>query len=141
MRFQGTIQIAAPRQPVWNALTTPATLAELAPGVRQHTIIIPHRQFELHIAVPFANSGQLLPVLVEWSHMIPPNSLHIEASSAEDVRGIAQVELVEERGTMVRFSAEITTLPPKIPTPLLHSFIKTAIRKFFTNLKCEVEGA
>ena len=45
MKFDGSVQINAPREKVWLFLCDPYAVSQCAPGVKSVEIIIPDKQF------------------------------------------------------------------------------------------------
>lgn len=138
MKFEGTVAIDAPRPAIWNALTDPALLVKLTPGVRGYKTLVPNEKFELETGFQFAAQTFNSPVVLRWTEFQPEELLGVDGQMSfggEQFSFTGRLTLAEG----VAFSAEIPKHPTNLPRSLVHQFAVQTIRAFFKNLKAELE--
>lgn len=141
MRFAGTVAIAATPADVWAALTDPATLSAITPGVQAMDVVVPDQLFRLRMQVPMGPQFMMVPATVEWVEIRPNQHLSICAAAEfkqQQVSAEGELDLAAVGdGSEITFKA--TVHAQGLPQPFVHSVANSMIRTIFTNLKQQLE--
>lgn len=70
MQFEGTVNIQAPRDRVWEFLTSPEFVKDCAPGVQSVEIVIPDKQFKVITLIGFGSAKVTFETDVEWLELV-----------------------------------------------------------------------
>ena len=148
MKFEGTVNISAPSDAVWDFLTDPDKLTACVPQLESWEEIEPNKRFEIVGAMPMgAGSFARVPAVVNWLDVAQPH-MAVEAkikfgSGKLYMTGEFDLEEADESHTKLLWSSEISG--PKtglsIPKPMLHSWSVKLFKAFFTCVKNKIEAA
>lgn len=140
MKFEGTVQIDAPRPVIWATMTDPDLLGQITPGVISAETLKPNSEFLLQTGFQVGTQTISNPILVRWVDIRPQDSLSFVATVSFGSESFEMVGEMTIGDKEVIFSAEFPKTPRHIPRSLLHQLTSQTIRSFFQNLKREIEG-
>jgi carbon monoxide dehydrogenase subunit G len=69
MIVEGNVKINAPREKVWEFLTSPDFVTGCAPGVNSIEVIVPDKQFKAIATIGFGSAKVVFEADVEWLEM------------------------------------------------------------------------
>lgn len=147
MKFDGTVEIAAERQRVWDFLTDAEKVSTCAPGLESMKVLEPDQRFEATAAIGFGSVKVRFVTEVEWVELDPPNLAKMKAhgnapGSAVDV--LAQMELMDgaDGSTRMDWTADVTVSGTitSLASRLMGSVTKKVTQNFFDCVKGELEG-
>jgi len=147
VHLEGTIEIAAPRQRVWDFLTDPQAVARCAPGLESIEVIEDGRRFKAVVSLGLGSIKSRFTVDVEWVEMSPPERAvaraHGTASgSAADVT--AEMSLTEPAPsrTGLQWTAEVTITGTiaSLASRMMGGVTQKLSSQFFECVRASVEG-
>jgi carbon monoxide dehydrogenase subunit G len=69
MIVEGNVKINAPREKVWEFLTSPDFVTGCAPGVNSIEVVVPDKQFKAIATIGFGSAKVVFEADVEWLEM------------------------------------------------------------------------
>ena len=147
MHLEGTVEIAAPRQRVWDSLTDPQAVARCAPGLESIEVVEAGRRFKAVASLGLGSIKSRFTVDVEWVEMSPPERAvaraHGTASgSAADV--LAEMLLTEPApgSTSLHWAAEVTITGTiaSLASRMMGGVTQRLSSQFFECVRASVEG-
>ena len=147
MHLEGTVEIAAPRQRVWDFLTDPQAVARCAPGLESIEVVEAGRRFKAVASLGLGSIKSRFTVDVEWVEMSPPERAvaraHGTASgSAADV--MAEMLLTEPApgSTALKWAAEVTITGTiaSLASRMMGGVTQKLSGQFFECVRSSVEG-
>ena len=147
MHLEGTVEIAAPRQRVWDFLTDPQAVARCAPGLESIEVIEDGRRFKAVASLGLGSIKSRFTVDVEWVEMSPPERAvaraHGTASgSAADV--MAEMLLTEPApgSTGLQWTADVTITGTiaSLASRMMGGVTQKLSSQFFECVRASVEG-
>ena len=147
MHLEGTVEIAAPRQRVWDFLTDPQAVARCAPGLESIEVVQAGRRFKAVASLGLGSIKSRFTVDVEWVEMSPPERAvaraHGTASgSAADV--MAEMLLTEPApgSTSLKWAAEVTITGTiaSLASRMMGSVTEKLAGQFFDCVRKKVEA-
>ena len=147
MHLEGTVDIVAPRQRVWDFLTDPQAVARCAPGLESIEVVEAGRRFKAVASLGLGSIKSRFTVDVEWVEMSPPERAvaraHGTASgSAADV--LAEMLLTEPApgSTSLHWTAEVTITGTiaSLASRMMGGVTQKLSGQFFECVRSSVEG-
>jgi carbon monoxide dehydrogenase subunit G len=139
MKIEGSAEIPAPRQRVWDAFQDPATLAKAIPGCEKLEEIAPG-EYKATMKVGVGPIKGTFEGKVRLSDLEPPNKyrMAVEGTGAPGfVRGEASMELSDaDSGTKVGYNADVQVggLIASVGQRMLGGVSKMMLDQFFTRM-------
>lgn len=147
MHFEGTVNIKATQQEVWNYLTDPTFVSECAPGLQSVEIIVPDKQFKAVAAVGLGSVKVNFETDVEFVELNPPNHAKMKAhgkapGSAVDILSDMELSAGSDRSTDLNWSAEVIVVGTiaSLASRLMGSVTKSITKSFFDCIKGKIEA-
>ncbi|BCX02563.1 MAG: hypothetical protein KatS3mg053_0501 [Candidatus Roseilinea sp.] len=148
MQLNGSVNINAPRQKVWQFLTNPDAVARCAPGVESMEVIEPNKKFKVVASVGFGTVKVKFNTDVELTELNPPTSGTIKArgtgqGNTANVVASFMLSDGDNRTTDLAWTADVTIVGSiaGMATRLMSSVTQNLSGKFFECMKAQVEIA
>ncbi|MDH3944843.1 MAG: carbon monoxide dehydrogenase subunit G [Anaerolineae bacterium] len=112
MEFNGTVDIQAPRQAVWDFLTDAEEVSQCAPGLESLEVVEGGKKFLVVASIGLGNIKARFNAEVEWLEMDAPHFAKMKAhgdapGSAADVISEMVLEEKDDGGTELGWKADI----------------------------------
>lgn len=147
MHLEGTVEIAAPRQRVWDFLTDPHAVASCAPGLESVEVIEPERRFKAVASLGLGSIKTRFTVNIDWVEKDPPAKAvaraHGTASgSTADVNAEMLLSEVSPAATALKWTAEVTITGTiaSLASRMMGSVAQKISGQFFDCVRAKVEG-
>jgi carbon monoxide dehydrogenase subunit G len=146
MRFEGTVQIAAPRDRVWAFVIDPNQVGQCGPGVERIEVVdATHFKAAAKVGVGFINAR--FNVDMEFAELTPPEAATIKAhgqAPGSAVDATAQMRLSDgaDGGTVMDWEADLNiagTLA-SVGARLIEGTANKMIGQTFECMKSKLEG-
>lgn len=148
MQLNGSVNINAPRQRVWDFLTDPEMVARCAPGVESMQVVEPNKKFKVVASVGFGTVKVRFNTDVELADLVAPVSGKIKArgtGQGNTANVVARFELADgaNRTTDLTWTADVSIMGniAALATRLMGSVTQNLSDKFFACMKAQVEVA
>ncbi len=147
MHLEGTVDIAAARERVWEFLTDPQAVSRCTPGVESLEVLEAGRRFRSVASLGLGSIKTRFTVDVEWVEMTPPERARARAhgtapGSTADVE--AQMTLIERgpSASELRWTAEVTILGTiaSLASRMMGGVTQKLSTQFFECVKKNIEG-
>lgn len=146
MQFEGSVQIAAPREKVWNFLTDPHAVSQCAPGMKSVEVIVPEKQFKVIGGVSFGSMQVTFDTDVELVELNPPSHSKVKAhgtapGSAVDVIGDMFLSDNPDGTTQLKWNADVRIAGTiaSLASRLMGAVTNKLSEAFFACLKGKLE--
>ena len=147
MEFNGTENIAAPRETVWRFATDPESVAGCTPGVESVRILEPGKRFEVVGGVKLGAVGLKAKTVMEFVELVEPERARmtmrgrganavIDGSSEFSLRDDGAGTALDWKGT-VRVGGPLAVLASRMLKPVT----ERVLRAFFAAMKAKIEAA
>jgi carbon monoxide dehydrogenase subunit G len=130
-RITGAVHFNTSTAQIWRFFTTPAWLSNCLPGLTAWEVIEPDKKFHLRLLWGAGDNtaGFQIPVLLEWTELVPPWWMSLNAHAmfgGVPIPGAGSFRLTPLAATQTEldFSAEFTP-----PNKMLDQLIRTAAPK------------
>ena len=123
MQIEGTVTIQAPRDKVWEFLTSPEFVKDCAPGVQSVDVIIPEKQFKVVTMVGFGSAKVTFETEVEWLEMVTHRYAKMKAHGKTPGSG---VDVISEM--RLTHNSDTTNLDWKADVIVVGQLASTAAR-------------
>jgi uncharacterized protein len=147
MKFNGSVEILANQQKVWDFLTDPDLVSQCAPGVEKVEIIEPNKKFKAIVSVGFGNLKAKFANDIEFVSLDMPSQAVIKVhgrapGSAVDVMATMNLVSIEENITEINWEADINVLGTiaALANRMMGSVTKKLTTEFFKTVKGKIEG-
>lgn len=147
MKFDGSVQINAPREKVWLFLCDPYAVSQCAPGVKSVEIIIPEKQFKVVAGVSFGSLKVGFDTNVELVELDPPTHSKVRAhgtapGSAVDVSGDMYLSDNPDGTTELKWSADVVVVGTiaSLASRLMGGMTRKLSDAFFECIKAKLEA-
>ena len=146
MRFEGTVQIAAPRDRVWAFVIDPNQVGQCGPGVERIEVVdATHFKAAAKVGVGFINAR--FNVDMEFAELTPPEAATIKAhgqapGSAVDATARMRLSDGADGGTAMDWDADVNiagTLA-SVGARLIEGTANKMIGQTFDCMKSKLEG-
>lgn len=146
MHFEGTVNIRASREKVWDFLTDPHAVSQCAPGVESVEIVTPGRQFRAAASVGLGSMKVRFMVDVEFAELDPPRRATLKAhgtapGSVADGTGEMALAKGPDGSTDMRWTTDITVLGTiaSLASRLMGNVAQKLSTDFFSCVKSRIE--
>ena len=146
MKFDGTVQINAPREKVWAGLTDPNLVSQCAPGLQSMEIIVPDKEFKVVASVGFGAVKVTFDANVEWVELDPPNYARVKAhgkapGSGVDVTSDMRLSDGPPGTTELQWTADVVLVGSiaGLASRLMGPMTKQMSGQFFNCIKAKIE--
>ena len=146
MRFEGTLDIAAPRDRVWSFLTDPNQVTTCAPDLQRLDIIDPHH-FNVVIRAGVGPIKSTFTMNVQFIELDRPKHATVLArgqAPGSAVEMVSNMDLAEfdETHTMMEWSSEVTVsgMIQQVGARLLQGAADKITQQVFACIKTKLEA-
>lgn len=146
MHFEGTVNIRASRERVWEFLTDPRAVSQCAPGVESLEILDPGRQFRAAASVGLGSMKVRFIVDVEFAELDPPHRATLKAhgtapGSVADATGAMVLSDGPDGSTDLKWTADVTILGTiaSLASRLMGNVAQKLSTDFFGCVKSRIE--
>lgn len=147
MQFEGTVNIGAPPEEVWDFLTNPDAVSQCAPGLQSMEVIEPDKKFRAVAAVGLGSIKAAFTTDVEWLELDKPNHAKMKAhgsgqGSGVDVTSDMYLSDGENGTTDLKWSAEISVVGmiANMASRMMGGVTQRLTDAFFDCVKQKIEG-
>jgi carbon monoxide dehydrogenase subunit G len=146
MLIEGTVNINAPREKVWEYLTDPEFVCQCAPGVTAVEVIVPDQQFKAIAVVGFGAVKLTFETQVEWIEVIEHDYAKMKAhgnTPGSGVDVISEMHLVPRNGTTdLNWKADVIVVGQIANTAarLMSGIATNLTNSFFLTVKEKIEA-
>ncbi len=147
MHLEGTVNIKASRQAVWQYLTDPHKVSQCAPGVESVEVVEPGRKFRAVAAIGLGTVKAKFAGDAEFVELEAPNRAKIKAhgnapGSAADVLSEMFLSDGPDGSTDMRWTAEVTILGSlaSLAARMMAPVTQKLTGEFFNCVKKKIEG-
>lgn len=147
MQFDGTVNIEAPREKVWEFLTDPNLVSQCAPGLKSVEVIEPDKKFRAVAGVGFGSVKVTFETDVEWVEVDAPNYAKMKAhgkapGSGVDINSTMNLSDGPDGSTDMQWSADIVVVGTiaSMASRLMGSVTKRLTGDFFNCVKDKIEA-
>lgn len=146
MRFEGTLDIAAPRERVWSFLTDPKQVATCAPDVQSLEITDPHH-FKVVVRAGVGPIKGTFSMKVEFIELHRPNHAAVLArgqAPGSAVQLVSNMDLAEfdENNTVMEWSSDVTVsgMIQQVGARLMQGAADKITKQVFSCIKAKLEA-
>ncbi len=146
MRFEGTLDIAAPRERVWAFLTDPRQVTACAPDVQSVEVADP-THFRVVVRTGVGPIKATFTMNVEFAELAPPDRATVRArgqapGSAVDMTNTLALDANGDRTTM-RWASDVVVsgLIASVGARLMQGAADKTTQQVFACIKEKLEGA
>lgn len=147
MHFEGTVNINAPREKVWEYLTDPNSVSQCAPGLKSVEVIEPDKKFKAVAGVGFGSVKVTFDSDVEWVELDPPKHAQMKAHGKAPGSGVditSNMNLLEgsDGTTELQWTADVVVVGTiaSLASRLMGSVTKKLSGEFFNCVKDQIEA-
>lgn len=146
MQLEGNVKINAPREKVWDFLTSPEFVSECAPGIKSVEVIVPDKQFKAVATVGFGSAKVTFEANVEWLEMVENRYGKMKAHGKAPGSGVdivSEMRLTShENTTDLDWKADIAIVGQIASTAarLMTGIARNMTSSFFDCAKGKIEG-
>ena len=146
MEFDGTVTIHAPREKVWQFLTSPEFVSQCAPGVQSVEVLVPDKQFRTVATIGLGSARVTFQADVEWLEMQVNEYARMKAHGKAPGSGVDVVSEMRltsrEDDTELNWYAEIKVVGVIASTAarLMGGVTRNMTNAFFECVKSKIEA-
>jgi len=147
MHLEGTVNIKASRQAVWQYLTDPHKVSECAPGVESVEVVEPGRKFRAVAAIGLGTVKAKFAGDAEFVELEAPNRAKIKAhgnapGSAADVMSEMFLSDGPDSSTDMKWTAEVVILGSlaSLAARMMAPVTQKLTTEFFNCVKKKIEA-
>ena len=147
MHLEGTVNIKASRETVWQFLTDPNKVSQCAPGVETVEIVEPEKKFRTVAAIGFGTVKARFAGDAEFLELEAPNRAKIKGhgnapGSATDVTSEMFLSDGPEGSTEMRWTADIVVLGQlaSLAARMMAPVSQKLTEQFFSCVKKKIEA-
>ena len=145
MRFEGTLDIAAPRDRVWSFLTDPTQVTTCAPDVQSLEVTDPHH-FKVVVRAGVGPIKGTFSMNVQFTELQEPRHASVVArgqapGSAVEMRSTMDLDANGERTTM-RWASDVTVsgMIQQVGARLMQGAADKITQQVFSCIKAKLEA-
>lgn len=145
MQFEGMVDIQAPREKVWEFLTSPDLVSQCAPGVRSVEVVIPDKQFKAVATIGFGSAKATFQADIEWMEVYPHRFARMKAHGITPGSGvdvISEMRLTtHDKVTILSWTADIVVVGSLASTAarLMDGITRNLTTAFFDCVRGKIE--
>ena len=146
MKLEGSVNIEAPRQKVWDFLTDPEKVSQCAPGLQSMQVVEPDKKFQAVASVGFGSVKATFTTDVEWVELDEPNRAKMKAHGTAPGSGVDAVSEMllsdgEDGGTDMKWTADVTVVGSiaSLASRMMSGVTKRLTNAFFDCVKAKIE--
>lgn len=146
MKYEGTININAPQEQVWEFLTNPDSVSQCAPGLKSMEVVVPNQKFICVAAIEFGSLSTTFINDVEFMEQVPPDKAVIKVhgtapGSAVDVTSEMSLSADAEGGSDLNWTAGIVVVGTiaSLASRMMGGITKKITGIFFDCVKSKIE--
>jgi len=147
MNFEGTVNINAPQQEVWDFLTDPDKVAQCVPGLKSLEVVIPDKQFDVVASVGLGAVNATFDASVEWVELKAPNQAKMKVhgtapGSAADATSEMTLSSDQNGITTLDWTADVVVVGTiaSLASRLMPGVTKKLSGIFFDCIKTQIEA-
>jgi uncharacterized protein len=146
MVLEGNVNINAPREKVWEYLTSPDFVTGCAPGVDSVEVIVPDKQFKAIATIGFGSAKVVFEADVEWLEMYENRFAKMKAHGKTPGSGvdlISEMRLTNHDDTTdLDWKADIVVVGQLASTAarLMSGVTRNLTSSFFNCMKGKIEA-
>jgi carbon monoxide dehydrogenase subunit G len=147
MKFDGTVNIKAPRDKVWEFVTDADAVSKCAPGLDSMEIVTPGEKFKVVASVGFGTVKVTFNTDVEWVDLDPPNKAGVKAhgdapGSAIDALGEMVLTDGADDTTDMAWTVDVTVSGTiaALASRMMGGITKRLTNAFFDCMKKQIEA-
>jgi uncharacterized protein len=146
MMLEGNVTINAPREKVWEYLTSPDFVTGCAPGVNSVEVIVPDKQFKAVATIGFGSAKVVFEADVEWLEMYENRFAKMKAHGKTPGSGvdvISEMRLTNHDDTTdLDWKADIVVVGQLASTAarLMSGVTRNLTSSFFDCMKGKIEA-
>jgi hypothetical protein len=147
VQFDGTVNIEASREKVWEFLTDPNLVSQCAPGLKSVEVIEPDKKFRAVAGVGFGSVKVTFETDVEWVEVDAPNYARMKAhgkapGSGVDISSTMKLSAGPDGSTKMQWSADIVVVGTiaSMASRLMGSVTRRLTADFFNCVKDKIEA-
>jgi carbon monoxide dehydrogenase subunit G len=146
MMVEGNVNIKAPREKVWEYLTSPDFVTGCAPGVDSVEVIVPDKQFKAIATIGFGSAKVVFEANVEWLEMYENRFAKMKAHGKAPGSGvdvISEMRLTNNHDTTdLDWKADIVVVGQLASTAarLMSGVTRNLTSSFFDCMKGKIEA-
>jgi carbon monoxide dehydrogenase subunit G len=146
MHFEGNVTIHAPKEKVWEYLTSPEFVSQCAPGVQSVEIVVPDKQFRAVATIGLGSARVTFQADVEWLEMQINEYARMKAHGKAPGSGvdvISEMRLSGQDGaTELDWTADVSVVGVIASTAarLMSGITRNMTNAFFDCVKSKIES-
>lgn len=147
MHFEGSVNIVAPRDKVWEFLTNAEFVSQCAPGVKDMEVVIPDQKYLAVASVGFGSIVVVFKADVEFQEVKEPEFARVKAhgdgsDSAVDVTSEMFLSDGSDGSTDLNWTADVVVVGriASVASRMMSSVTKKLTNKFFECVKKKIEA-
>jgi carbon monoxide dehydrogenase subunit G len=147
MKVNGSTEIKAPRQKVWDYLTNPEFVSKCAPGLETMEVVEENKKFKATGSVGLGNLKVNISGDIEFVTMEAPNRAVMKgrgSAPGSAVEGTAEMKLRdgENGATIMDWSADVNVLGTiaSLASRMMGSMAQKLSGQFFDCVKAQIES-
>jgi carbon monoxide dehydrogenase subunit G len=147
VHYEGTVNILAPRDKVWNYLTNAEFVAQCAPGVKEMEVVVPQEKYFAVAKIGFGSIVAVFKTDVVFQEMKEPDFATVKAhgdalDSAIDATSEMHLSDGVDGTTELKWTADIVVVGKiaSIASRMMGSVTKKLTNRFFECVKTQIEA-
>jgi carbon monoxide dehydrogenase subunit G len=146
MMVEGNVNIKAPREKVWEYLTSPDFVTGCAPGVDSVEVIVPDKQFKAIATIGFGSAKVVFEANVEWLEMYENRFARMKAHGKTPGSGVDMISEMRltnhDQTTDLDWKADIVVVGQLASTAarLMSGVTRNITSSFFDCVKGKIEA-
>lgn len=146
MMVEGNINIKAPREKVWEYLTSPDFVTGCAPGVNSVEVVVPDKQFKAIATIGFGSAKVVFEADVEWLEMYEHRFAKMKAHGKTPGSGVDMISEMRltnhDQTTDLDWKADIIVVGQLASTAarLMSGVTRNITSSFFDCVKGKIES-
>jgi carbon monoxide dehydrogenase subunit G len=146
MIVEGNVKINAPREKVWEFLTSPDFVTGCAPGINSVEVVVPDKQFKAIATIGFGSAKLVFEADVEWLEMYENRFAKMKAHGKTPGSGVDMVSEMRlthhDQTTDLDWKADIMVVGQLASTAarLMSGVTRNITSSFFDCVKGKIEA-
>jgi uncharacterized protein len=146
MMLEGNVTINAPREKVWEYLTSPDFVTGCAPGVNSVEVVVPDKQFKAIATIGFGSAKVVFEADVEWLEMYENRFAKMKAHGKTPGSGVDMISEMRltnhDQTTDLDWKADIVVVGQLASTAarLMSGVTRNITSSFFDCIKGKIEA-